>query len=277
MNSVDKFGKYLRMLPGNIPGSTRIKKALANRFYSRSAAVFNVNGVEYSVPSLKEPVAFHLWANGAYEPELQNIIRNYWRRGTTFLDIGANIGSISIPLALSIDSGGGVIGFEASPSIYPYLEENLRLNACANYEAIQCAVCDEDGAVLDFNEAPEEKFGMGSLGTKFDAPSVQVEGRTLDSLLAERGWPEVSVMKVDVEGFEAAVFMGAEKLLKELRPVVIFEFCDWAEKNSGRFHIGESQEILLKSGFSLYEIDSGKLVPLPEVKRTGYSNFVAMR
>jgi len=140
---------------------------------------------------------------------------------------------------------------------------------------VQCAACDEEGVMLDFNEAPESKFGMGSLGTSFGKPSVQVKGRTLDAILADFGAPDVSVMKVDVEGFEAAVFLGAKKLLKEQKPIIIFEFCDWAEENSGRFYIGESQEILKNTGYEIFLPNSGDLIFCSDVINSGYANLLA--
>ncbi|HDH08716.1 MAG TPA: FkbM family methyltransferase [Gammaproteobacteria bacterium] len=267
-------GKMLQKIPSKIPGRQRFTRFLTKPIIDNRPALFEANGLYFCVPSLKEPIAFSLWSSGAYEPEVQELILSHWKENTWFIDVGANVGAISIPLS-KLKPGSRVLGIEASPSIFPYLKENVSRNQCENMTIVQCAVCDEEGVMLDFNEAPESKFGMGSLGTSFGKPSIQVKGHTLDTILADFGTPDVSVMKVDVEGFESAVFLGAKELLKEQKPRIIFEFCDWAEENSGRFNIGESQKILREAGYEIYLSSSDGIIRLTDVIKGGYENLIA--
>jgi hypothetical protein len=77
----------------------------------------------------------------------------------------------------------------------------------------------------------------------------------LDTLLEAEGITQVDLLKVDVEGFEAGVFQGAEGLLTGTRPpVVLFEFCDWAEERTLAGSIGEAQRILLDWGYTLWRL-----------------------
>ncbi len=79
---------------------------------------------------------------------------------------------------------------------------------------------------------------------------MNVATRTLDSVLSELAITSVDVLKVDVEGFEAAVFRGAERLLSGPNPpIVVFEFCDWAEQRSG-YCIGDAQRVLQLTAIS---------------------------
>ena len=273
--NIEYIGKILRYIPQGLPARSRLVRFIGMPFLGNECVTFNSNGISFFVPSLKEPVAFSLWSSGTYEPEVQELILSYWKENTWFIDVGANVGAISIPLS-KLKQGSKVLGIEASPTIFPYLNENVLKNECANINIVQCAAYDRDDEELSFNEAPESKFGMGSLGSSFGMSSVQVKGRTLDAILADFGTPDVSVMKVDVEGFEAAVFLGAKNLLKKQKPIIIFEFCDWAEENSGRFEVGESQEVLKEAGYDIYIIEAGRMVRLEESRKKGYENLLAI-
>ncbi len=272
--SLNMIGKILQKIPSKTPGRQRFIRFLTKPIINDKSTLFEASGLAFCVPSLKESVAFSLWSSGAYEPEVQKLILSHWKDNTWFIDVGANVGAISIPLSKT-NPGNKVLAIEASPTIFPYLQNNVSTNQCENMRVVQCAACDEEGVILDFNEAPESKFGMGSLGTSFGKPSIQVKGRTLDAILADFGTPDVSVMKVDVEGFEAAVFLGSKKLLEEQKPIIFFEFCDWAEENSGRFEVGESQEILREAGYDIYLHNSDGMIQLTDVIRVGYENLIA--
>ena len=241
--SINFFGKIIRQIPSTLPGRNRLTRLLTKPFIGSRPVVFESNGFIFHVPSLLEPVAFGLWTTGAYEQDVQEVILSYWKNDIWFVDIGANIGALSIPLSRS-HPHNKVLSIEASPCVSPYLRENISRNQCLNINSVEYAVCDQEGLALDFNEAPDSKFGMGSLGTSFGSAPVEVVGRTLDGILEDFGFPRVSVVKVDVEGYEAAVFDGSKRLLAEQRPIILFEFCDWAERNSKHYVIGQGQEIL---------------------------------
>ena len=51
---------------------------------------------------------------------------------------------------------------------------------------------------------------------------------TLDALLAERQWPAVSLIKIDVQGAEARVLSGAGEALRRFRPALFLEVDDEA-------------------------------------------------
>ena len=121
---------------------------------------------------------------------------------------------------------------------------------------------------------------MGSLSAQFDASPVEVAAKTLDEVLEETGTDHVDLIKVDVEGFEVCVFKGAQNLLKGARPpLVLFEFCDWAEARVPKARIGDAQRLLLDNGYSIWRLTDflkGRH-PLREPLETGYAMLVAYR
>jgi FkbM family methyltransferase len=231
------------------------------------------------VPHLREPVAFDLLVHGSYEPETLAFILHHLAPGGTYVEVGANVGTFCIAAARKVGTAGRVLAVEASLRVFPYLKLNLERNGAANVTAVACAASDHDADAVPFWEAPADHFGMGSLAGQFHDAPTSVACRTLDGLLAEHALARVDVLKVDVEGFEAAVFRGARQLLTGPQPpVVVFEFVDWAERRSGA-PVGAAQELMLQYGFRLSHLDRGDRLgpPLAKPLTEGAAMVVAVR
>jgi hypothetical protein len=84
---------------------------------------------------------------------------------------------------------------------------------------------------------------------------------------------------VDVEGFEAAVFRGAERILRSTKPpIIVFEFCDWAEGRVADGEIGGAQTLLMEWGYRIWRLEDhlAGLPPLQNVCRHGFETLVAI-
>ena len=65
----------------------------------------------------------------------------------------------------------------------------------------------------------------------------------------------MTVIKVDVEGHELAVFRGGQKLFaRNPSPVLVFEFCDWAERRFPNAYPGQAQEFLMSLGYRIWRL-----------------------
>ena len=118
------------------------------------------------------------------------------------------------------------------------------------------------------------------MGRQFDAKPLQVAGKTLDQILEEATIGRVDVLKVDVEGFEVSVFQGARRLLRRNdAPLIVFEFCDWAEARVPHGEPGDAQRLLLEEGFSIWRLSDfvRRATRLREPLRIGYDMLVASR
>lgn len=153
------------------------------------------------------------------------------------------------------------------------------MNGLHNLRCWHGAVCDREGSV-DFFEAPINQFGMGSLSPQFDAHSIKVPGQTLDRLVAELGLTHVHMIKIDVEGLEQKVLLGAEKILRcHQPPLLVFEFCDWAEARVPDLRPGAAQAFLRDCGFQIWRLHDfiqGRPA-LAEPIRSGSEMLVAQR
>jgi len=119
---------------------------------------------------------------------------------------------------------------------------------------------------------PQSNTGEGSFvrnnGLK-DCLSVQVRVRTLDDVAAEQDIRRVSVLKIDVEGFEASVFRGALQFLERVRPeAILFEV---NERISGHVSDAPVFRILLDFGYTFLSIRRSmvamRLLPFDPVRQ----------
>lgn len=163
------------------------------------------------------------------------------------LDIGANLGAYSIPIAKEIQNiGGKVIGFEPQRIVYYQLCGNIILNRLCNYQAINKAV----GHFIGEVEIPELNYenctniGAFSMNKEYrDSLDIEkyitknsslVPVITLDSLNIHKS-PDL--IKIDVEGFELNVLKGGENFLEKHNfPPIIFEAwdLDWYSEEKTR-------------------------------------------
>lgn len=270
--------RVLRRLPHLLPGKARLARMLLREERAQTdVQVESLSGDTFLVPHLSEPVAFHLLVDGIYEPDTMNWIVRHLNPGDVFVDVGANVGLFTVGAARKVGSTGKVVSIEPSPTVFPYLERNIALNRLSNVISVSVGLSDRNQNDVAFFQAPADHFGMGSLAPQFDQPPSSISVRTLDSLLAENCFEDVAVLKVDVEGHEASVFRGAQRLLRSANPpVVVFEFCDWAESRFPNSYAGEAQEILMDFGYDLWTLPGyGKTPSLKRAMVVGAAMLVA--
>ena len=271
----------LRCLPTAMRGKARLARLLLGpTLRERDVLVHGRDDSVFAVPSLSEPVAFHLVVNGVYEADEVAFALSRLRAGSVFVDVGANIGPYTVPAARKVGPAGRVVAVEASPRVFPYLAHNVELNQLSNVRLVQCAALAQDRENVPFYDAPPDHFGMGALAAQFNAQPVGVQARTLDSVLTEAGVDRVDLLKVDVEGFEFDVFMGAERLLRgQQPPPILFEFCDWAEARRASGQPGDAQRLLRSWGYQVWRLRDlcRQRRPLENVLTEGFDSLVAVR
>lgn len=193
------------------------------------------------------------------------------------IDVGANLGIVSVMLAKRFPERT-IHAFEPAPSTFHALQTNIALNTAANIRALPCAVANRIGEIA-FNANPLGR-ATNSIAAGAGASVVNVQCVTLDAYAAENAIAEIAFLKVDVEGFEATVFQGAQRQLGEHRvAVVYYEVCPENAENSGTAPELPTR-ILQEHGYRIHKIDdSGLLQPvdIAELKRTWLDNWVALR
>ena len=192
------------------------------------------------------------------------------RMNTNTLDVGANIGGFTLPIAKFVASSNGkVYSYEPQRIVFQQFCANIFLNSLDNVFAYNFAlgdsVCKIQIPELDFwksknvggfsidksirenikNEALEGKTFLNSE----NGDQNTVEQRTLDSFNFEF---DINLIKVDVEGFELEFFIGGSNTIKAKNyPPIIFEL--WSGKSWYEQKAQKTLKILADWGYKFSE------------------------
>ncbi len=162
---------------------------------------------------------------GTHDPLTQLALKLLLKPGMTFYDVGANVGFFSIIAARLTAPGGRVVAFEPLAENARAIVHNAQLNDFTHLEVRQVALGGADGEA-SFSLSAEPTWGkLTSVGKKPDqyTGDTVVPVRRLDGLIEQAGLPAPDVMKIDVEGAELEMLAGAERTLRERRPVLLIE------------------------------------------------------
>lgn len=151
---------------------------------------------------------------GWYEREKQLEFARALRPGAVVYDIGANVGFYTLLSSVLVGDQGRVYAFEPVPRNVRYLRQHIRLNHLHNVEVLELAVGESAG------EASFDDTLGHSVGRLSTAGRLCVEVATLDGLMAADVLQPPHVLKIDVEGAEAAVLTGALGVLRHHHPVI---------------------------------------------------------
>lgn len=203
--------------------------------------------------------------------------------GMTIADIGANVGFYAVQMGQWVGSGGRVLAFEPDPFTFELLRRRTSAAAQANIEAREFALGEARGTATLYCSAYNRADNR--VGQRHDEPNVEaieIEVRTLDHYLTERGLAAVDAMKIDVQGLEAQVLRGAEQTIRGVRWI-------WLEFSPDHLRgAGTDPEGFLESlgalGMQVFEVtEQGTLEPLTDyrahAKKIGssYGDLVLMR
>ena len=148
-------------------------------------------------------------------------------RGGVALDIGANLGEWTVPLARAVGADGRVVAFEPMPVAAKALAETARLNKLPQVEIVPAAVSDRAGrAMLAVPKVTSSAVdtGRAHLGAAASGQEAfEVDTVTVDALPAVAALSRLDLVKIDVEGHERAVLAAAAETLRRWRPAVVME------------------------------------------------------
>jgi FkbM family methyltransferase len=125
------------------------------------------------------------------------------------------------PCGYPNSAGGGVYAVEPNPENIEFLHSNIKLNPEVNIKVIEKAVSDEKGRMHFYCSSDAGANGSLIAFSYFSENRIEVEVDTLDSLFGNL--ERLDFLKIDTEGNELKVLMGARQLLERCRPKICFE------------------------------------------------------
>lgn len=189
-----------------------------------------------------------------YAYHLPNLVR----KGDVCIDIGANLGYYSRPLAKIVGSTGRVYAVEPVPIIGKVLQHNLR--GCDNVLFLPYALGEQTRRITMTNSSALQTgyFGTGQNRVD-DTPShegttFEAEMRCGSELFAEV--ERIDFIKCDIEGYELHVMREMRPLLERHRPTILIE--------SGGENRRAIIEMFRELGYEAFMLDGGREIPLTE-------------
>jgi FkbM family methyltransferase len=159
-------------------------------------------GVPFRLRPLRSSADLGMTFNEDYNGREIRFLLSAIPQGGVFVDIGANVGMYSLPIAKKIAPAGRVIGIEPHPEALHYLEFNRQAANLKNFTLVKSAVGDFTGeAVIETN--PDN---LGASGIRADG-NVKISVRPLIDILVEQNIGRIDALKIDVEGYEDRALM----------------------------------------------------------------------
>jgi len=223
---------------------------------------------------LTEGIDFSIYLLGGFEPKTLKLYKQIVKKGDTVLDIGANIGSHTLPLALNTGNSGMVFAIEPTEYAVTKLRKNINLNKdlASHISVFQVML------VADENERLESDI-YSSWPLFHDGKRIHPEHKgqlmetkgavamTLDQMVRQMHITTVDFIKLDVDGHEYSVLLGGKETLKTYTPIIMMEFAPYLyDPVSGQFEA--MLHLFSQLNYIMSDADTGKKLPLdPEYLR----------
>lgn len=216
------------------------------------------DGVTVAVPpTLASITTYVLLEQEAWFEKKIDFLNAFLEPDMTAIDVGANLGVYSLPIARLVGPGGRVFAYEPGGEARALLEQSRNTNGFGNLEVLGLALSDsEREGHLGFADSSE----LRALGGNGSGEPVRIT--SLDLEHAARGWSSVDFIKIDAEGEEERIIAGAKEFFARHSPLVMFEV------KAGNTVNERLRRIYPSIGYSFYRqlVGAPLLVPVDPTK-----------
>jgi FkbM family methyltransferase len=238
-----------------LPGAKRLARRVWDRYQAsrgERTVEARIDGIRYEL-HLNELIDSSIYYTGSFEPFTTAAIRRILKKGDVALDIGANMGCHSLPMAKMVGETGRVIAFEPMPWARKKLASNIALNSFSNLQVVPMGLSDSAGrTMIHFRSS----WSLDAKGMSFEDPTstekCAVEMVRLDDFLRGQNVARIDFIKLDVDGFELKVLRGARATLESQHPVILMELGAYTLRDAGD-DIQDLVRFLLDLGYRFYD------------------------
>lgn len=232
---------------------------------------------------LSEHMQSRIFWIGYYSREVIAVIDRLARKDMIFIDVGANIGEITMVAAKRVTPSGQVISFEPADRHAELLERNVLENNLSNVTVVRCGLSDYEGTAQMYDScgqgvSNDEHLGLSSVyrGTGLGPPIQSVTLTTLDGFLDLHPLSRVDIIKIDIEGAELPCLRGAERTLRRFAPHLIVEIQRTSAVAAG-YKQSDILDFLSQFGYTFFSIGhGGKLRPVDATNLGDYQNVLCV-
>lgn len=235
-----------------------------------SEVIVTRRGVTWSL-NLKEGIDLAIYLLGGFELRTLRRYAHLIKEGDIVLDIGANVGAHTLPLAQLVGPSGRVFSFEPTTYAYAKQKRNIELNP-----RLASRICAYQMMLMatDSDPLPESVYSSWPLEAADDL-HAEHHGRlkdtrgaingTLDSFIRSAGIKKIDFIKLDVDGNENDVLAGAKNVITESKPKIMIELAPYVySEHPHKFD--ELLEVLWRNSYQISNIATGSLLPQDPVE-----------
>ena len=168
---------------------------------------------------IRFPPKWSRYYEAEYEPETFDFFHENLKPGDTVLDIGGHIGLFAVVTARFVGNSGSVFSFEPTPFTRGVMKEVVDLNGVADIVEIRGeAVSSKRGETIFYDTGTEISNANSLVRSELSKTEIPITLISVDEFVTERGL-NVDCLKIDVEGAELDVLIGAREVFTSQRPV----------------------------------------------------------
>jgi FkbM family methyltransferase len=193
----------------------------------------------------------------AFADAVLETLQHVVHEGDCVLDIGANIGLYTGIVARKVGVSGRVHSFEPNPPTFQRLTLHVQENGLDNVHchAIALGETEQDSVLNDFGGTDSGKSSLRGVDPGKAVAGVSVHVSALDSVVQRLALEKIDVVKIDVEGFEPEVLLGARATIASRKPLICLEWSpNW---HAGReAQAAQALRMLESASYRCFEISS---------------------
>lgn len=186
-------------------------------------------------------------ANGKiWEKKLYNLYKTFLNKNDVVIDIGAYIGTHTLPLS---HFSKRVYAFEGNDEIFSFLNKNIENNNITNITPFNVVLSNSNNPLKFY----ERNTGTSRVSNRLiNGNCKEVQPKILDNLISNN--QKIKLIKIDVEGHEFQVLEGAKNIIEYSKPIILIEIFKknldnlkhWCEINNYKFKSLKGDDYLLE-------------------------------
>ncbi len=208
-------------------------------------------------PVYDDGVEESIYYTGTYEKGTLYVIKKILNKGDLFIDVGANIGLMSIYASSLVSDTGRVVAFEPNPATMGILKSNIELNSISNIETSDYAIGNTEQASKIYERKDLNRGCASLIKTENEAVIYDIHIIPLSQYFITK--ERIGLIKIDIEGYELAALEGAKEILTGDTPPKLIVECSEMRENTHGFNTDDLYEFLIGlKQYRLFKSKSGK-------------------
>ena len=161
----------------------------------------------------------------SHEPLTTHLIINELKQDMVCIDLGSNIGYYAVIESNIIGESGKIFAIEPSPINFPILKLNLENQKKNNFVAYTIGIGDKNEEMEFIISAKSNwsRIRMNNEKINSEDKVIKIPVKTLNSFVNENDIKKIDILRMDVEGFEYSILLGANEVLEKFKPKLFIE------------------------------------------------------